>query len=126
LKEAQKDVTICIDTFFVNKMPFLHTILERIHYRTSQWIPDRETSTYQEYLAVVFKLYIKAGFNIKYVCVDQEFDRVLSKMKDEFKFMPNIAAAQEHVPVVERSIRVVNEWCRAVFHANPLKAFPEY
>jgi hypothetical protein len=78
LKEDQKDVTICINTFFVNKMPFLHTISERIHYRTSQWIPDRETSLYQEYLVVVFKLYIKAGFNIKYVCADQEFDRLLS------------------------------------------------
>jgi hypothetical protein len=117
-------VTICIDTFFVNKMPFLHTISERIHYRTSQWIPDRETSTYQEYLAVVFKLYIKAGFNIKYVCADQEFDRVLSKMKDEFKFTPSIVAAQEHVPLVERSIRVVKERCRAVFHANPFESLP--
>jgi DNA-binding GntR family transcriptional regulator len=45
LTEAQKDVTICIDTFFVNNMPFLHTISERIYYRTSQWIPDCETST---------------------------------------------------------------------------------
>jgi hypothetical protein len=124
LKGAQKDVTICIDTFFANKMSFLHTIWERIHYRTSQWIPDRETSRYQEYLTVVFKLYIKARFNIKYVCMDQEFDRVLSKMKDEFKFMLNIAAAQEHVPDVERSIRVVKERCRAVFHANLFKSLP--
>jgi hypothetical protein len=73
---------------------------------------------------VVFKLYIKAGFNIKYVCADQEFDGVLSKMKDKFKFTPNIAAAQEHVPVVERSIRVVKEWCRAVFHTNLFKSLP--
>jgi hypothetical protein len=93
LKEAQKDVTICIDTFFVNRMPFLHTISERIHYRTTQWIPDRETSTYQEYLAVVFLLHIKSRFNIKYVCAHQEFDRVLSKMKDEYQFTLNIAAA---------------------------------
>jgi hypothetical protein len=45
-------------------------------------------------------------------------------MKDEFKFTPNIAAAQEHVLVVERSIRVVKERCQAVFHANLLKSLP--
>jgi hypothetical protein len=45
LKMAQKEVTLCVDTFFVNKMPFLHTISDRIHYRTSQWVPDREAST---------------------------------------------------------------------------------
>jgi hypothetical protein len=45
-------------------------------------------------------------------------------MKDEFKFMPNIAVAQEHIPVVERSIRVVKERCWAVFHTNLLKSLP--
>jgi hypothetical protein len=38
LKLAQKDVTLCIDTFFVNKMPFLHTISDKIHSWTLQWV----------------------------------------------------------------------------------------
>jgi hypothetical protein len=74
LKLAQEEVTLCIDTFFVNRMTFLHTISDRIHYRTSQWVPDRESSTYRTYLEVVFKVYWKAGFKIKYVCADQEFE----------------------------------------------------
>jgi hypothetical protein len=52
LKSAQEEVTLCIDTFFVNRMPFLHTISDKIHYRTSQWVPDRESSTYRTYLVL--------------------------------------------------------------------------
>jgi hypothetical protein len=56
LKLAQEDVTLCIDTFFVSRMPFLYTTFDKIHYRTSKWVPDRESSTYRTYLKVVFML----------------------------------------------------------------------
>jgi hypothetical protein len=55
LKSAQEEVTLCINTFFVNRMTFLHTISNKIHYRTSQWVPYCEASTYRVYLEVVFK-----------------------------------------------------------------------
>jgi hypothetical protein len=64
-------------------------------------VPDCEASNYWKYLEVVFKLYIKAGFKIKYVCADPEFDSVLNEMAFEYEFTPNIATAQEHVPFVE-------------------------
>jgi hypothetical protein len=32
LKMAQKEVTLCVDTFFIDKIPFLHTISDQIHY----------------------------------------------------------------------------------------------
>jgi hypothetical protein len=105
-------------------MAFLHTISDKFHYRTSQWITDRESGTYCRYLEVVFKVYQKAGFQVKYVCADNEFAAVLSDMAFEFEFTPNIASAQEHVPVVEISIRVVKERCRAMLHGNPFKALP--
>lgn len=36
LKQAQHEVTLAMDTFFVTKMAFLHTISNRIVYRTAQ------------------------------------------------------------------------------------------
>jgi hypothetical protein len=69
-------------------------------------------------------VYMKSGFEIKYVYADQEFESVLKSMAYQYKFQPNIATAQEHVPVVERSIRVVKERCWATFHGNPFKSLP--
>jgi hypothetical protein len=69
-------------------------------------------------------VYTKAGFKIKYVCADPEFDSVLNEMAFEYEFVSNIATAQEHVHVVERSIRVVKERCQATFHGNPFKSLP--
>jgi hypothetical protein len=124
LKIAQQEVTISIDTFFVNKMAFFHTISGKIKYRTSQFIPDREIATYTTAFTVVLKIYQRAGFRVRHVNADREFIPVLNDMRDEFGFIPNIATAHEHVPEVERSIRVVKERCRATIHGNPFKSLP--
>jgi hypothetical protein len=52
-----------------------------------------------------------ASFKIQYVCTGIEFEPLLMSMKDEYGFKPSIASVQEHVPVVEHSIRVVKECC---------------
>lgn len=124
LKLAQKEVTLCIDTFYVNKMPFFHTISEKINYRTTQWVPQREVEQYQKALEVILKIYVQAGFHVAYICADREFEPVLTPMRDEFGFQINLASAQEHVPTVERSIRTVKERIRATIHGNPFKAIP--
>ena len=124
LKMAQYEVTLAIDTFFVNKMSFFHTISEAIVYRTTQWVPNRDVETYQQYLEIVLTIYRKAGFKVAVICADMEFAPLLQKMHSEFKFLPNIASAQEHVPIVERSIRTVKERCRATIHGNPFCALP--
>lgn len=124
LKIKQYNVTLAIDTFFINKMPFFHTISENIVYRTTQWIPTRKIETYQECLETVFKLYRKAGFKITMICADMEFEQLLARMHEEFDFLPNIASAQEHVPIVERSIRTLKERCRATLHGNPYNLLP--
>ncbi|MGL5934310.1 MAG: hypothetical protein ACRCZI_01655, partial [Cetobacterium sp.] len=124
LKTKQYKVTLAIDTFYVNSMPFFHTISENIVYRTTQWVPSRKIESYQECLHTVFKIYRKAGFKIVMICADMEFEQLLANMHEEYDFLPNIASAQEHVPIVERSIRTVKERCRATLHGNPFHLIP--
>jgi hypothetical protein len=124
LKMAQRDVTLAIDSFYVNKMVFFHTISEAIHYRTTQWIPDRETDTYKHALTVVLKMYKSAGFNVAFIHADLEFDPVLTLMKQNYDFDKIIAPTNKHVPTVERSIHTVKERIRATLHGNPYKALP--
>jgi hypothetical protein len=47
LKEAQHDVDLCVDTMFVNELPFLTTISKRIMYRTPSWIPTQTMRDYK-------------------------------------------------------------------------------
>jgi hypothetical protein len=124
LKMAQQHVTLCIDTFYVNQMPFFHTNSKNIMYQTTQWLPNWEVSSYIKALEVVFQIYHRAGFKITYICADQEFEQVLLPLRDEFDFNMNLVSAQEHVPTVERSIRVVKERIRATIHGMPFKAIP--
>jgi hypothetical protein len=104
LKMAQQHVTLCIDTFYVNQMPFFHTISKYLMCQTTQWLPNWEVSSYIKALGVVFQIYCQAGFKIAYICADQEFEQVLLPLRDEFDFNMNLVSAQEHVPTVERSI----------------------
>jgi hypothetical protein len=124
LIKAQKQVDLCIDTFFVNQMPFLSTISRRIYYRTCQWIKSREVDTYQECFIKVLKLYKSAGFQVATVSADREFVAVLDPIKEKYKFTTNYASAQEHVPEVERSNRVIKERVRATVHRSPYACLP--
>jgi hypothetical protein len=124
LIKAQKQVDLCIDTFFVNQMPFLSTISRRIYYRTCQWIKSREVDTYQECFIKVLKLYKSAGFQVATVSADREFVAVLDPIKEQYKFTTNYASAQEHVPEVERSNRVIKERVRATVHRSPYACLP--
>jgi hypothetical protein len=67
-------------------MVFFHTISKKIHYRTTQWIPNRELDTYQKALDVVIKLYKCSGFRITWVHADDEFDPVLKSMIESEKY----------------------------------------
>jgi hypothetical protein len=125
LKLAQKEVTLCIDMFYVNKMPFFHTILEKINCQMTQWVPQQEVEQYQKALEVFLKIYVQAGFHVAYICADRKFEPVLRPMRDEFGFQINLASAQEHVPTVEQSIQTVKERIRATIHGNPFKAIPQ-
>jgi hypothetical protein len=61
---------------------------------------------------------------IKYIQADQQFDPVLTIMKEKYDFEKIIAPTNEHVPTVERSIRTVKERERATLHGNPYKELP--
>ena len=124
LVKIQHNVDLCIDTIFVNEMPFLTSISKRIMYRTAQWIPNRELETYEVALTNVLKVYNRGGFHVTRVFADNEFRPLLDSVQDEHKFKPHLASAKAHVPEIERSNRVTKERVRAQFHNAPFKSLP--
>ena len=125
LVEKHESITLCIDTLYINEMPFLATISRNIKYRTIQWLPTRTAKDYRSVLDIVFRQYNKAGFRIGTIHCDNEFKPIMDDLKDDLDIAMNYASAQEHVPEAERNNRVIKERVRAVYHRLPFQAIPK-
>ena len=95
------DVTICIDNFYVNGNPFFHTISRAIKFRTAAPIASRSKRTLLIEARAVIDVYSARHFNVTAVHGDREFECI---RHDLLPAHVNIAAADAHVPEVERSI----------------------
>ena len=109
LVNAQQEVELCIDTMFINGMPYLTSISKRIMYRTAQWVPSREMQDYRSVLENILRIYKRAGLPVKTIFSDNEFCPLLDPMRASHGFDTNYAAPQEHVPEAERNNRVIQE-----------------
>ena len=74
----------------------------------------------------IFTYYFQCGFRITTIGVDGEF----SPLKPLIMAMPggphvNLASTNEHVPDIERCIRVVKERSRATHHRLPFQRIPQ-
>jgi hypothetical protein len=125
IKEQNKEVFLTLDVFFVNKIPFLVTLSRKIVFTTANHLANRKMATIFKAFKEIYKYYLQRGFRITEVHADHEFDALRSFVND----MPraprlNITSADEHVPEVERRIRVIKERVRAVRHSLPFDRVP--
>ena len=119
------EVTLCIDIMHVNGLAFLTTVSRKIMYRTTEFLPNQSVQAYRSVLDTVFRIYNKAGFKITTIHCDNEFQPIMKSMEDVYGIRMNYASPQEHVPEVERSIRVIKERYRASFHRLPFMKIPK-
>ena len=71
----------------------------------------------------VVSKYVTRGYRITDICTDNEFD---SNEYSQVLLLANlhICAQGEHVPIIERSIRTINERVRATLQGLPYMALP--
>jgi hypothetical protein len=93
-------------------------------YRTTEWVPNKTAKAYRSALDNVFRIYNMAGFKIKCIHCDNEYCPLMQELESTYEVKMNYASAQEHVPEVERSIRVIKEQFRATFHRLPFTRLP--
>lgn len=121
----QHHVDLCVDTFFVNGLPFFSSISKRLMYRTCVRIPDRSAAHYRTALEDLFGIYESGGFTIVRIHADQEFKSTVLELQADGKVVSfNLANAQEHQPHAERNNRTIQERVRAVVHSLPYQALP--
>ena len=69
--------------------------------------------------------YLQRGFQIVFIKGDGEFKPLVDKMSELYGAPKlNLSSANEHVPEIERKIRVIKERVRAVVYSLPLNALP--
>jgi Reverse transcriptase (RNA-dependent DNA polymerase) len=119
--EHHKDITLCVDIFYVQKLMFLTTISQKIRFRTVTPIPDRSKKTILKELGDIIRLYNTRGFMVTAIHADNEFECI---RYDILPSMLNIVTADDHVGEIERSIRTIKERVRTLIHGLPFHRLP--
>jgi hypothetical protein len=125
LMKLHKEVFLTTDIFFV-KIPFFLTLSRKICFTAVNHLADRTVPQICNAFKEMYQYYLQRGFHIKTVHADGEF----APIKPLIEFMPggpmvNLASTNEHVPEIERRIRVVKERCRATRHSLPYEIIPK-
>jgi hypothetical protein len=112
--------------FFVNKIPFFFTLSRKIFFTAVNHLADHTVPQVFKAFKEMYQYYLQRGFHIKTVHADGEF----ATLKPLIESMPggpmvNLTSANEHVPEIERRIRVVKERCRATRHSLPFERIPK-
>ena len=114
-------MTLTADVMYVNDIKFLTTRSQRIRLLTAEFIPTRTAAQLSSSVKKKINLYAKAGFVVNVVLMDQEFDKIASKIPLE---EANTAATREHVAEIERAIQIIKERCRGILSTLPFKYLP--
>jgi hypothetical protein len=122
IMEYYKDVELSIDVMHVNKVPFLVTISKNIHYGTVNALDDLKIPTLERTISAVFKAYTVRGFNVTNVHVDIQFKAIRDRKIIAANI--NVVSRGEHVPSIERFIRVMKERARCYYAMLPYTRLP--
>jgi len=113
--EAHKCVILFVDILCICGVTFLLTLSENTRLIAIRYIKDGKQASVLEAVDDAFINYNKAGFETEEFLADNEFGCLEDHLK-AINIEPNFCAAQEHVPEIERLVRVVKERCRVTYN----------
>ena len=110
---------------FINGLLFFVTISRTIKFRTQRAISDKRKITYLKCAQLVVQVYRSAGFIVNCFLMDLEFECL---REDLLLMNPpvelNTAVESEHVPEIERDIRLYKGRIRAMRTTMPYRCIP--
>jgi Reverse transcriptase (RNA-dependent DNA polymerase) len=121
--KANRHISLAADIFFINTIPFFATISEHIKFTTTEHIQSRKLQQLVQAFRNTKAIYTARGFNVHTALMDGEF-APLRHYLAEHQVQLNLTSANEHVPRIERQIRVIKERVRATRHTLPFKVIP--
>jgi hypothetical protein len=109
----------------INGLNILTTISKHLKYRTAQYVASKIPTEYLRSLQEVLSTYHEGGFKVSEIFYDNKFRPLQNLMINHYpdvKF--NFASPNEHVPEVERSIRVIKERIRTTYNCLMFDKMP--
>jgi hypothetical protein len=119
--EQHQLVTLAVDVMFVNKVPFLVSVARGLNLVTAEFTPSRTAKQLAAGVTRMMDLYSRGGFQVGTVLMDNKFEKLRNLMPI---LAINTTAVKEHVPEVERKIRLINERGRVILNTLPFKRMP--
>jgi hypothetical protein len=95
----------------VDGLCFLASISRHLHFATAEFVPSLEHDTIVASICRLHDLYSNRGFVIEWLLTDRAFEHI-RPVTDSLNIRLNVTAANEHVPEIERFIRVIKERVR--------------
>jgi hypothetical protein len=126
LLKLHKDVFMTTYIFFVNKIPFFLVLSLNITFTAVNHLAERTVPHIFKAFKEMYQYYLQRSFHIMTVHTDGEF-APLKPLIESIPGVPmvNLASANEHVPEIERRIRVVKERCWPTRHRLPFERIPK-
>jgi hypothetical protein len=124
--KLHKEVFLTTDIFLVNNIPFFLTLSCKICFTAVNHLADRAVLQIFKAFKEMYQYYLQRGFHITMLHDDGEL-APLKTLIEAMKGGPmvNLTSANEHVPEIERWIRVVKERCRETRHSLPFHTTPQ-
>ena len=105
-----KNITLCTDIIFINKIPFLVTLSHHIKFLTIESLANRQITIISKKIKEVIQIYKHQGFQVAAILADQEFKPLRANLPTL-----NTSAQDEHQPDAKRHIRSIKDRVRSMY-----------
>ena len=116
IAKYHSSITLCLDFFYIQQLPFVHAISQKVGYRQAVAVSDRTKSTMLSFTNKSILEYTRSGFEVVDIHTDKEFECLCESLGN---VSLEICGPDEHVPEAERSIRRMKVTMRATAHGLP-------
>ena len=122
-KELEK-VTMSLDIFYVDRIPYLITISRKLLFTTARGLQSRDHDTVMSAIMEVISLYKMHKHEVDLILSDNEFGPLKERIRKDAGAELNLSSPNEHVPEVERNIRLIKERLRSMLAGMPYGRIP--
>ena len=119
--QLYQNVVLAIDLFFVNNLPFLHTVSEYIKFHTTEHMITRDGDTIMQGLEKAIAVYNRRGFKIDTITADPEFDKLQIQLETKFGVKYEQNGSGDHVPLIENANKTIKQRIRSVWSTLPYR-----